>query len=234
MTAKIIPKKSTVASKVPDSLDLEVGEVAINLTDAIFYAKHPDGSIVNLSGAPELHTHTISQISNLQSSLDGKVDKITGKGLSTEDYTTTEKNKLDGIESGAEVNSVDSVNGNTGAVNLTSSDVGLGDVRNVSSYSQTEADGRFVNNTGDSMTGTYTINTTDDGVNDLQVGGDSSLRGNTGLGNDDPSYRADIEGDARVRDENGMKFGGSGAGDAQYSIQYNASSKSLDFNFIGG
>ena len=36
--------------------------------------------------------------------LDKKVDKITGKGLSTNDYTTTEKNKLSGIEAGAEVN----------------------------------------------------------------------------------------------------------------------------------
>ena len=33
-----------------------------------------------------------------------KVDKIVGKGLSTEDYTTTEKNKLAGIAEGAEVN----------------------------------------------------------------------------------------------------------------------------------
>lgn len=33
--------------------------------------------------------------------LDTKVDKITGKGLSTEDYTTEEKNKLNVIEAGA-------------------------------------------------------------------------------------------------------------------------------------
>jgi hypothetical protein len=33
-----------------------------------------------------------------------KVDKITGKGLSTEDYTTIEKTKLAGISEGAEVN----------------------------------------------------------------------------------------------------------------------------------
>jgi hypothetical protein len=33
-----------------------------------------------------------------------KVDKVAGKQLSTEDYTTTEKNKLAGIQSGAEVN----------------------------------------------------------------------------------------------------------------------------------
>ena len=29
------------------------------------------------------------------------MDKVTGKGLSTEDYTSTEKTKLSGIESGA-------------------------------------------------------------------------------------------------------------------------------------
>lgn len=36
--------------------------------------------------------------------ISGKVDKVSGKGLSTNDYTTNEKNKLSGIESGAEVN----------------------------------------------------------------------------------------------------------------------------------
>ena len=30
-----------------------------------------------------------------------KVDKVSGKGLSTNDYTTAEKNKLTGIETGA-------------------------------------------------------------------------------------------------------------------------------------
>ena len=47
-------------------------------------------------------------ISDLQSSVEdlneNKVDKVPGKGLSTEDYTTEEKQKLAGIEAGAEVN----------------------------------------------------------------------------------------------------------------------------------
>lgn len=38
-----------------------------------------------------------------------KVDKVTGKGLSTEDYTTAEKTKLSGIETGAEENVIESV-----------------------------------------------------------------------------------------------------------------------------
>jgi hypothetical protein len=36
--------------------------------------------------------------------LEDKVDKVAGKGLSTEDYTTAEKDKLSGIQAGAEVN----------------------------------------------------------------------------------------------------------------------------------
>lgn len=40
---------------------------------------------------------------------DEKVDKVTGKGLSTNDYTTEEKTKLAGIEAGAEVNVIETV-----------------------------------------------------------------------------------------------------------------------------
>lgn len=50
----------------------------------------------------------IAGIDNVTDALDliisAKVDKVSGKGLSTNDYTTTEKNKLAGIASGAEVN----------------------------------------------------------------------------------------------------------------------------------
>ena len=42
-----------------------------------------------------------------QAALDTKVDKVTGKGLSTNDYTTTEKDKLDGIEAQANKTIVD-------------------------------------------------------------------------------------------------------------------------------
>ena len=42
--------------------------------------------------------------SKVKALLNNKVDKVSGKGLSTNDYTTTEKNKLSGIASGAEVN----------------------------------------------------------------------------------------------------------------------------------
>ena len=51
-------------------------------------------------------TYFWSQLKNL---LSGKVDKETGKGLSTNDYSTTEKEKLNNIEAGSQVNIIESI-----------------------------------------------------------------------------------------------------------------------------
>ena len=77
-----------------------------------------------LIGTITTHTHNASAIAEDAShrfvtdtqisTWNNKVDKITGKGLSTEDYTTIEKTKLTGIEEGAQVNTVTSVAGKTG------------------------------------------------------------------------------------------------------------------------
>lgn len=67
-----------------------------------------------------------------QESLDTKVDKEVGRGLSTYDFDDTYKDKIDGIEEGAEVNVVTSVSGKQGDVTLTKTDVGLGNVDNTS------------------------------------------------------------------------------------------------------
>lgn len=48
-------------------------------------------------------------ISKIKSALSGKVDVVSGKGLSTNDYTSTEKQKLSGIASGAQANVIESV-----------------------------------------------------------------------------------------------------------------------------
>lgn len=59
-----------------------------------------------------------------------KVDKVAGKGLSTNDFTNAYKNKLDGIESGAQVNTITGVKGDaeiayrTGNVNITPANIG--------------------------------------------------------------------------------------------------------------
>ena len=50
-----------------------------------------------------------SKIVNLTTDLSSKVDKIDGKSLSTNDYTTEEKEKLEGIESGAQRNIIEHI-----------------------------------------------------------------------------------------------------------------------------
>lgn len=51
-------------------------------------------------------------ISKIKTALGGKVDVVSGKGLSANDYTNAEKNKLSGIASGAQVNVIESVSVN--------------------------------------------------------------------------------------------------------------------------
>lgn len=78
-----------------------------------------------LNDDPNFATNIITQLGD-------KVDKVVGKQLSSEDYTTTEKTKLTGIEDGAEKNKVNSVAGKTGDVTLDKSDINLGNVDNTS------------------------------------------------------------------------------------------------------
>jgi len=87
---------------------------------------------------------TLSDQTDLQDALNGKVDKVTGKQLSTEDYTTAEKTKLGALPNAATLNAdlaskaddsvvVKSVNGNlptNGEVTLNAEDIpadGIGD-----------------------------------------------------------------------------------------------------------
>lgn len=68
-----------------------------------------------------------------QAALDNKVDKVSGKVLSTNDYTTTEKNKLDGIAASAQVNVLESVKVNGTALGITSKAVNI----DLTSYAKT-------------------------------------------------------------------------------------------------
>ena len=94
----------------------------------IDYAAGGDYVMYHLYG--EHNKPGVAGVTGLQAALDGKVDKVTGKGLSTNDYTTAEKNKLAGIAAGAQVNSITGVKGNaessyrTGNVNLTPANLG--------------------------------------------------------------------------------------------------------------
>lgn len=66
----------------------------------------PVTKIANVEGL-QTALNSKANTSDVTSGLAGKVDKETGKGLSTNDYTTTEKNKLAGIEAQANKTTVD-------------------------------------------------------------------------------------------------------------------------------
>ena len=53
-----------------------------------------------------------STVTSLETAVDGKVDKVSGKDLSTNDFTDALKNKLDGIESGANAYTHPTTSGN--------------------------------------------------------------------------------------------------------------------------
>ena len=65
--------------------------------------------LCNTSGTISIKTDKI------KNTLSGKVDKVDGKGLSTNDYTSEEKTKLSGFASGSQVNVLEGIqrNGNT-------------------------------------------------------------------------------------------------------------------------
>lgn len=95
-----------------------------------------------------------------QKQLTFKVDKVTGKGLSTNDFTNEYKSKLDGIESGAQKNTVTGIKGNsesayrTGNVNLTPANIGAlepsGDASNTK-VSFTQSSGRANLTSGETL-----------------------------------------------------------------------------------
>ena len=75
----------------------------------------------------------------IKNEISNKVDKEEGKGLSTNDFTSSYRTKLEGISEGAQVNTVTGVKGDseivyrTGNINITKNNLGLGNVENKSS-----------------------------------------------------------------------------------------------------
>jgi hypothetical protein len=116
--------KTLEISSISDAVDW--GNITGNLSDQTDLQNALDSKAsttslsnhVNNTNNPHSVTKTQIGLSNIdntsdlnkpistatQTALDSKVDKVTGKGLSTNDYTTTEKDKLAGIQAGAEVN----------------------------------------------------------------------------------------------------------------------------------
>lgn len=87
-----------------------VGDSDLFVVEQGGVAKSIEGSVIRSNFSQEVDNALSSTSENpvqnkvVKAALDNKVDKVPGKGLSTNDYTTTEKNKLAGIQAGAQVN----------------------------------------------------------------------------------------------------------------------------------
>ena len=96
-----------------------------------------------------------------------KVDKETGKGLSTNDYTTAEKNKLNDVASGAQVNVIETVKVNNTALTPLSKAVNItvptktSDITNDSGFitSADVPEGAAASTTTPKMNGTAAVGT---------------------------------------------------------------------------
>ena len=115
------------------------------------------GAYADLTGKPSINGHELASGNNTLATLgiqaagdyatttqlNNKVDKVSGKGLSTNDYTTPEKTKLAGIETGAEVNAINGISVN-GAAQEPDEDTKVVDITVPTKLSQLTNDGNFV------------------------------------------------------------------------------------------
>ena len=93
-----------------DLRKIKIGD-GVTKVGALEFANSKDAETLTGASLSTILNHSDVEIPTSKAvldALDGKVDKVDGKSLSTEDYTTEEKNKLSGIESGANKTTIDS------------------------------------------------------------------------------------------------------------------------------
>lgn len=104
--SKIAPNPSECTYWVDLSEDPHFGSIK----------KYNGSKWVNINGDAEQN----EEIQQIKSSLNNKVDKVEGKQLSTNDYTTTEKQKLAGIAEQANKTTVENILTSTSSTNALS------------------------------------------------------------------------------------------------------------------
>ena len=103
--------QDTLITKLTNLLDIQsVAEGQLQVS--------PEGQLSILSIAQ-------SQVAGLTDALSGKVDVVAGKGLSTNDFTNELLQKLNGIEDGAQVNVIETVNINGQALEVSGKAVNI-------------------------------------------------------------------------------------------------------------
>ena len=131
----IIPKKSTIADKVPLPEQLAGGEVSVNWADQVWHGKHPSTNAVVPIGAPAIHSHdelySLDKSQQLELQNNGTL-VVTGATAKTFTFPSASGTLATLADIAGSVAGVTSVNTRTGTVTLDKSDVGLGNVDNTS------------------------------------------------------------------------------------------------------
>ena len=111
-TAAIATLNGTGAGSVSKQVADAVAQIVSDAPEAYDTLKEiSDWITSHASSAAEMN----SDIQALEAAMDTKVDKVSGKQLSTEDYTTAEKEKLAGIAAGAQANVIETIQVNGAA-----------------------------------------------------------------------------------------------------------------------
>lgn len=95
MANRIIPKKSTVAGKAPATGDLEIGEIAINLTDRRLYAKDGSGAVVQIGGGAG--TGDVNGPASATDKALARYDGVTGKLIQNSTVTLDDNGTMANI-----------------------------------------------------------------------------------------------------------------------------------------
>lgn len=97
MANKIILKKTSTASKVPLSTDLEVGELAVNLADQKLYSKNAGGTVI-LVGDGQGTGDVVGASSSTDNAI-ARYDGTTGKLIQNSTVTVSDTGAIAGAES---------------------------------------------------------------------------------------------------------------------------------------
>ena len=64
MSVKILPKRSETTLSIPSASSLEVGEIAMNITDGKFFTKASSGQVKEMGGAGSVTLQNVMSNSN--------------------------------------------------------------------------------------------------------------------------------------------------------------------------
>ena len=101
--------KTTIDASINAAISAAVAPLATSEALSNGLATKADASAVYTKTEVDNIVAPLANKEYVDDSLDGKVDKVEGKGLSTNDFTNELKTKLEGVEAGAQVNVVKSV-----------------------------------------------------------------------------------------------------------------------------